>query len=100
MRRAIQGPLFCLVTSLLVAAPAELAAASQRYDCNPADGSFKTVDKRAYRHLPSGSTGVYADIKNKTKTWRTKVRGQVCFYDAHNFEGVRRVRVGVEAFGP
>jgi hypothetical protein len=53
-----------------------------RYDCMRDDGTIDVVSRAVDPESPAGDFSFYADITNTTSTWRTGVRGMVCFYDA------------------
>ena len=82
MRRIAWLMLLAPVGFLLpVQSAAGQPAAQERRSCDRGDGTVKIKSQRIDTE-PSGSTGVYLDLQNKTRTWRGRIRIQVCFYDA------------------
>lgn len=77
-RTAVRLLVPALLSALLVALTPGVSSA--RIAPAPGDHTIKVVSQRTY----SDETGfhIYADLKNRTRSWRTKVRATVMFYNS------------------
>lgn len=64
------------------AMPVSPRTGAAKLDCWRGDGTFKIRSRTVDARTPAAMWQIEADVKNTSKKWRGKVRGQVCFYNA------------------